>query len=188
METDSQEKVKKDIKDTVRAIRSIENHVIPKLISGTIIEVESEKDELKKTLDVKSGIDYFREDQYGLQGIASRVQFGYIKNTFTIRTERESGNTTELEKRIYAIIYRYLYPEFTWQAYFDNSTDLKLYSIAIIKTIDLFGYYLTHPKEFKENESNAKFIYIEWERLKEKNLRIKIYEEAKKDFYIDTPF
>jgi hypothetical protein len=188
MYKDSQEKVEKEITDSIRAIRSIEYTVIPRLIAGNIIEVESEKDELKKMLDVKSGIDYFREDEHGLQGIASRVQFVYKYNTFTIRTERESGNTTELEKRLYAIEHGYLYPEFTLQAYFDNSINLKIYSIAIIKTIDLFEYYRIHHEEFRENESNAKFKYIEWERLKEKNLNIKIYFEADKNNYIDIPF
>ena len=85
MYKDSQEKVIKEITDSVRAIRSIEYTAIPKLISGNIIEVEANKDELRKMLDIEAGIDYFREDGHGLQGIASRVQFAYKKNTFTIR-------------------------------------------------------------------------------------------------------
>lgn len=186
MQTDSQEKVIKEITNSVRAIRSIEYTAIPKLISGNIIEVEAEKDDLRKMLDREAGIDYFREDGHGLQGIASRVQFAYTLDTFTIRTERESGNTTELEKRLYAIEHDYLYPEFTLQAYFNNSINLKLYSIAIIKTVDLFEYYKMYPNRFKERESNAKFIFIEWEYLK--NLRIKIYREAEKENYNEIPF
>lgn len=186
MYTDSQNKVVEDIRESNKAIIKLKNTILPRLISGRIISVESQEDEVKKLLDIEAGIDYLRYDKHGLQGIASRIQYKYTANTFTIRTERESGNKTELEKRLYAIENDYLYPEFTLQAYFDNSIDLNLYSVAIIKTVDLFNYYKTNEDDFGKSASNAKFIYIHWEKLR--HLQIKIYKEYEKEKYNEEPF
>jgi len=186
MYTDSQKEVNKDITDSAKAFDKIKDTIIPLLISGKIIPIESQENDLKKLLDLEAGIDYFRKDKHGLQGIAWRAQFGFTCNTFTIRTERESGNKTELEKRLYAIENDYIYPEFTIQAYFDNKINLNLYSIAIIKTVDLFNFYKDHNTLFGNGRSNADFIFIWWGHLKD--LQIKVYEEFKKDNYYEVPF
>ena len=186
MHTDSRERVKEDITDSAKAFNKIKNTVIPLLISGEIISVEAQENEIKKLLDFEAGIDYLRKDKHGLQGIAWRAQFNYTCNTFTIRTERESGNKTELEKRLYAIENEYIYPEFTIHAYFDNEINLNLYSVAIIKTVDLFDFYKKNKGMFGIGKSNAEFIFIWWGHLKD--LQIKIYKEAEKEKYNEIPF
>jgi len=186
MYTNSQKEVNKDITNSAKAFNKIKDSIIPLLISGKIIPVEAQDSDLKKLLDIEAGIDYFRKDKHGLQGIAWRAQFEYTCNTFTIRTERESGNKTELEKRLYAIKNDYIYPEFTIQAYFDNIIDCNLYSIAIIKTVDLFKFYTEHSIMFGVGRSNADFIFIWWGHLKD--LQIKVYKESEKENYNEEPF
>jgi len=176
-----------DAKDSIVGINKIKSSVLPALISfDEIICVESQENNIRRLLDMEAGIDYFLIDKHGMRSIATRVQYDYTCNTFTIRTERESGGKTELEKRLFAIKNGYLYPEYTLQAYFDNKVDLNLYSIAIIKTTDLFNYYKTNPDDFVTHGSNgAVFKAVHWNYLK--NLRINIYKADDKDNYPETP-
>lgn len=176
-----------DLQYSIDAIEKIRTTVLPKLITGKILNNQIPDNEINKFLDRDSGFDYFREDQYGLQGIASRVQFDDWFNSFTIRLERNSGSRTEFEKRNYSIEHGYMYPEFTLQAYFNNRTDLNLISIAIIKTVDLFNHYKLFPHDFiTQASNNATFFSINWKYLK--NLRIKVYIEKEKDSYNELPF
>ena len=150
-----------DLSDSVRAIEKIKDTILPKLIGGEIISVEENENEILTILDQNSGIDYFRKNEHGLQGIASRVQFGDDYRTFTIRYSRFSGSKTEYEKRKYQIENNYLYPTFTMQAYFDNREDLNLLSIGIIKTVDLYNVIETSDK-VRINSSDNEFKYIGW--------------------------
>jgi len=178
---------KQDLQYSIDAIEKIRLSVLPKLISGNILNNQIPDNEINKFLDRDSGFDYFRENEHGLQGIASRVQFDDCFNSFTIRLERDSGNKTEFEKRNYSIEHGYMYPEFTMQSYFDNRTDFNLISIAIIKTIDLFNHYKLFKEDFITKASkNATFLSVHWNYLK--NLRIKVYKEAEKENYSEEPF
>lgn len=156
-----------DLTDSIKAIDKIKYSVLPKLISGDIISIENTDNEVLIMLDKHSGIDYIRKNDNGLQGIASRVQFGKVGekpkawNTFTIRYERCSGTKTEYEKRINQIENGYFYPAFTLQAYFDNRVDMNLLSIAIIKTTDLYAIIQTSDKVCERVSDNV-FKYISW--------------------------
>lgn len=161
-----------DLSDSVIALESIKYTILPKLISGRIHTIENQKNEVLMKIDIKSGIDYIREDENGLQGIAARVQWGNNWDTFTIRSERHTGTKTELEKRLHQIENGYFYPAFTIQAYFDNRQDNNLLSIAIIKTDDLYDLYKSKRELFKSRSSDNKFVYIEWKRI---NNYIKTY-------------
>jgi hypothetical protein len=126
-------------------------------------------------MDRCSGIDLIRENDHGLQGVASRVQFGKAYNTFTIRSERHTGAKTELEKRIDQITQGYFYPAFTLQAYFDDRISMNLLSIAVIKTLDLYKAIL-RGKNVKTNKSDNVFKYMHWKDLMDYGIRIKTNE------------
>jgi hypothetical protein len=128
-----------DLKDSTRAIQSIKDTVLPSLISGSVYSIENAKNEILIWMDMYSGIDMVRKNNTGLQGIASRVQFGQAYNTFTIRSERHTGAKTEMSKRLEQIAQGYFYPAFTLQAYFDDRIYMNLLSIAVIKTVDLYA-------------------------------------------------
>ena len=156
----------KDLSDSMIAMNKIKDNYLSKLISGKIHSAENSDVEIVKLLDVVSGIDYIAEDEHGLRGIATRVQWcEYPYNTFTIRSERCSGNCTELEKRLYQIENGYIYPSLTLQAYFDNRKDNNLLSIGVIKTIDLYKIYQESPLLFRTNYSDNQFKSIHWDNL-----------------------
>lgn len=155
----------KDLKDSVIAINKIKDNYLPKLISGKIHSAENSDVEIVKLLDVVSGVDYIAENEHGLRGIATRVQWGTPYNTFTIRSERHTGNCTELEKRLYQIENGYIYPSLTLQAYFDNRKENNLLSIGVIKTKDLYRIYQESPLLFQTNHSDNEFKFIHWHNL-----------------------
>ena len=151
-----------DLKDSIRALEKIKDTYLPKVISGTIYTIEAQNNNILMLLDEKSGIDYIRENDIGLQGIAARVQWGYAWNTFTIRSERYTQTKTELQKRKEAIKKGYFYPAFTLQAYFDNRKDNNLLSLGIIKTLDLYRFIEQYPEKINQNKSDNNFIFIKW--------------------------
>ena len=156
----------KDLSDSMVAIDKIKDTILPKVISGKIHSIENSNNEILIMMDRFSGIDYIRQNEYGLQGIAARVQWGERAfNTFTIRSERKTGSETELSKRLFQIKNGYFYPAFTLQAYFDNREDNNLLSIAAIKTKDLYDLFENHPELFEENKSDNKFVYVRWSKI-----------------------
>jgi hypothetical protein len=161
-----------DLSDSIKAIEKIKYTVLPKLISGDIISIEQQENEILLLFDRYSGIDYIRKNNIGLQGIASRVQFGKNWDTFTIRAQRHSGAKTEYQKRLEQIENGYFYPYFTMQAYFDNRQNMNLLSICIIKTIDLYYEIENNPNVSKQQSDNI-FYFIKWSDLP--NNKIKLY-------------
>lgn len=156
----------KDLSDSMVAIDKIKDTILPKVISGKIHSIENSNNEILIMMDRFSGIDYIRQNEHGLQGIAARVQ--WVKkpyNTFTIRSERKTGSKTELEKRLFQIKNGYFYPSFTLQAYFDNKKDNNLLSIAAIKTKDLYDLFQNQPELFEENKSDNKFVFVRWSKI-----------------------
>lgn len=171
-----------DLKDSIVAINGIKDSILPFLISGKIHSIENCENEILIMMDRLSGIDYVRENENGLQGIAARVQWGVDYNSFTIRSLRKTGSKTELEKRLFQIENGYFYPAFTLQAYFDNRIDNNLLSIAIIETKHLYNLYLNNLDLFNDNKSDNDFKYIKWSKIKDK---IKVY---KNKIILDNPF
>jgi len=164
---------KVDLNDSIKAIEKIKLDILPELISGEIISIEETKNKILIMFDQYSGIDYIRKNNTGLQGIASRVQFGNNWDTFTVRVKRHSGSKTEYEKRLEQIEKEYIYPYFTLQAYFDNRKDLNLLSICVIKTTDLYNE-IKNNKKVKTRISDNIFKYINWSDI-DKSL-IKTYK------------
>ena len=154
-----------DLSDSVKALESIKHTVLPKIISGKLHTIEEQDNDILMIMDTKSGIDYIREDETGLQGIAARVQWGNNWNTFTIRSRRHTGTKTELEKRREQIQRGYFYPAFTLQAYFDNRRNNNLLSIAIIKTLDLYKFIDNNPGKVGNNSSDNDFVFVRWDSL-----------------------
>ena len=167
---------KKDLSDSAKAIRSIQHTVLPTLISGKLHSVESSGNALLLMMDQSSGIDYIREDNKGLQGVASRVQFGSDFRTFTIRAERHSGAKTELQKRREQIAGGYFYPAFTLQAYFSGRKDLIMKSIAVIETTSLYDFIEKHPEKVYERFSDNLFICCKWRDIQGAGYAINIKE------------
>jgi len=112
--------------------------------------------------DSRSGIDYIRENNHGLQGIAARVQWGIDFQSFTIRSRRVSGAKTELEKRIKQIKSGYFYPYLTLQAYFDNRQDNNLLSVGVIRTIHLYEFHHSHNHQVFKNKADNDFDIVYW--------------------------
>jgi hypothetical protein len=160
-----------DLNYSIKAIEKIRFSILPKLINGDIISIEESDNSVLLLFDKYSGIDYLRKDNLGLQGIASRVQFGNAWNSFTIRTKRHTGAKTEYEKRIEQIKNGYIYPYFTLQAYFDNTNDLNLLSICIIKTKDLY-YELENNKKVINKSSDNEFKVLFWNDIEIKHKKI----------------
>lgn len=174
-----------DLTDSAVALESIKYSVLPKLVSGKIHNIESQKHEVLILLDTTSGIDYIRQNNTGLQGIAARVQWvgsSEPYNTFTIREKRCTGTKTEFEKRKLQIENGYFYPAFTLQAYFDNKVDNNLHTIAIIETKKLYQFIEENkddPTKVCRNKSDNEFIYVHWHDLK--GLGIKTYFSKEKN-------
>ena len=131
-----------DLNDSVKALEKIKDPILSKIISGKIHTIENAKNEILIKLDTACGIDYIRENETGLQGIAARVQWGRPWNTFTIRKERHTGSKTELEKRLEQIKKGYFYPAFTLQAYFDNRINNNCLSVGVVQTVYIFNFIL----------------------------------------------
>jgi hypothetical protein len=139
---------------------------------GTVLPVETVVDkDFAKQLDMKGGIDAWQviENQMGLRGIASRVQWGHNFDTFTVRYLLPSGCKTEYDKRMYAIQnpeIGLVYPFLTIQAYL---TDKKgsFTSAAIIKTKELYQSMIDHPAIWKDRTAAGGnvFKYVDWEAL-----------------------
>lgn len=174
-----------DLSDSVKALNSIKDTVLPKLISGKIHTVECADNEILVLLDQKSGVDYIRENETGLQGIAARVQWcgSYPPyNTFTIRKDRHTGSQTEYEKRIQQIDQGYFYPAYTLQAYFDDRSTMTLKSIAVIETKKLYEFirenYNDESKVSIKNSDNT-FIYVRWSDLVDYKIKVHKFQTSK---------
>ena len=162
-----------DLSDSINAIEKIKLTVLPTLISGEIISIEESNNNVLLLFDRYSGIDYLRKNNVGLQGIASRVQFGKNWDTFTVRVKRITGAKTEYEKRKEQINKGYIYPYYTLQAYFDNRKDLNLLSICIIKTIDLYNE-IENNENVKTRISDNVFKFISWYDIEKSKIKMYI--------------
>lgn len=164
---------KKALEASIKAFESITGTTLPKLLRGDIISCERQfenEDSLEFLLDVTCGIDYLVQDNIGLRGLAVRIQFGDAYNTFTIRSERNTGTKTEEAKRKEQIEGDYIYPYFTLQAYFNSETSMDLTSIAVIKTKDLYKELETNENVFVKH-SNNKFKTLHWAHIDKKLIR-----------------
>lgn len=158
---------------------------------GEIIPVESVADKGMATmLDQRSGIDAWHLSQNGqVRGIASRVQWTDKPwNTFTVRYSRDSGAKTEYAKRKMDIESDagWLYPHMTVQAYIAGSkvSGGDLLSVAVIKTKSLINACdqvvagnVPGIDGGIRHTSNATFIWMNWNWLKNMGYGVKINEK-----------
>ena len=147
------------------------------ITNGKIIDVENQDNEACNHLDMHCGIDYlayFKTNDW-TRGIAWRAQPAEKPyNTFTIRKSRDTGTTTEFEKRKSAIENNALYPHYVVQAYYNSNKELT--SIGISTTKDVIdciekGYYRTlHTHADKIGQ--AEFYVVSWDDLKDNGYNI----------------
>ena len=140
---------------------------------GTLIPVEvAQESHLATALDVLAGVDSWRVVGGGVQGIASRVQYGHVYRTFTVRESRPSGADTELAKRVRAILNpkeHYLFPAFTVQAYVERRRTGQLLYVCMVRTEELFRFILDSSDSLTRRRNAADgsvFIVVECDRLR----------------------
>ena len=148
--------------------------IIKKIVGGgDLMIMEGRPDqELASKLDMLSGIDGWHICN-GMRGIASRVQKGDRSwNSFTIRMSRDSGASTEYEKRKAAINDNtgWIYPHLTVQAYAKTESG-PILSVGVAKTIDIIDY-ITHGHHELRQTTNAKFAVCFWENMRDQEYRV----------------
>ena len=133
-----------------------------------VIEVENNNADACMKLDTVAGIDYLLYSEFDnipiLDGLASRIQCGINRQTFTIRYKKASGCTTEHEKRKFAIDNGCIYPKYTLQAYFTGNS----INYAVCYTKDLIEHLESIPEQKREknNTSNADFYIVKWDKVR----------------------
>lgn len=111
----------------------------PRIGGGELHLVEANVEtQLALDFDLLAGIDAWQVvgNRIGMRSIASRVQWGPDRKTFSIRYRKPSGAETEYEKRLAAIKHPELgltYPHLTVQAFLDSRGG-KVLSAAAITT------------------------------------------------------
>lgn len=167
---------------------------------GQLLPMETITDSnFAKQFDFLSGIDAWQiHPQYGIRGIASRVQWldtttAWYRchgpyNTFTIRYSRDNGTKTEYAKRCDSILQHnkqgWQFPHLTVQAFIALPIGSgMLLSCAVVRTKALFQFLAEKEKDkfidptgrrcygLKHN-SNATFVYVRWDSLPSNVIRI----------------
>lgn len=145
--------------------------IAPEIGGGELVPVESvTADDFKAMLDMIAGIDAWvvQQDRH-IFGLASRVQAmrpewnnGLPWNTFTIRTQRPSGEPTEYQKREEQISTAgSLYPRWTCQAY-TNAEMTGLLTAAVALTQDVIAAVRLGKGYDQRAYSGEKFRVIPW--------------------------
>jgi len=179
---------KSDLSDSAADFLRVVWPAIQSMVGGgKIIPIESiTNDAMTDMLDKYSGIDAWHlSDEKQVRGVASRVQWRYPWDTFTVRYSRDSGAKTEYEKRKADISSGagWLYPHLTVQAFIAGAKGEKgdLMSVAVIKTKDLIDACSSvlngglDPKYCGiRRTGNASFIWTSWDWLKQQGYPIKI--------------
>lgn len=129
------------------------------------ISIEKNQDiHSHKIMDTMAGIDAlaFKKDE-GVRGVASRIQYGKVWNTFTIRKSRESGVTTEFEKISKAIEDDNMRSFYTVHAYVNHN---NIEAMAICLTKSLFQLIrdgkFTVKKTNPDQKGQAEFYVVKW--------------------------
>lgn len=98
-----------------------------------------------------------------------------------MRSKRDSGAKTELEKRMEAIQHPengWLYPHITIQAYLDEPRRKgKLICLGITRTTDLFDFLCKYKHTIKPRRTtNAEFYPVFWHEYRKAGYRIAIWK------------
>lgn len=169
------------LKKSMDAYRRYVRPVIGRYISGKLIVIEGKTDdELAEMFDQCASIDIIRQSEKGLEGVASRIQFGHNWRTFTVRFKRDSGAHTEYEKLVYAYKNRLMCPKFTYQAYIENDA---LSGLAVVETASLLDYIEKHKPKVRhtgaDQSGQASFYICPWDDIRTKGYKILEYKGEK---------
>lgn len=168
--------VKEDMAYSANAFESIIWPSVAELVGGgELLKMENVTDsKFAKLLDMKAGIDGWQIRDNGMIGIASRIQVGNKAwNTFTIRMKRDSGATTEYEKRLMAVEYgKYVYPYFTIQAYI-KTWGGPIMSVGISPTSEIISFIKNNFHRINRT-TNAEFAVCPWDEMKNRGFKVKV--------------
>ena len=152
--------------------------------------IEHSKSSQYQELDMSCGIDLIVTTESGLTyGLASRNQFSYRYDTFTIRYERIGGSKTEYAKRCEWIESgcEGIGPQFAIQSYF-NADGSQFRQMALVRTVDMFHYIQRYEKQAVEcfgcreidrppfyldrGEKSNLFFVVPWDELRERDVEV----------------
>ncbi|KMM74985.1 hypothetical protein ACP93_13450 [Xanthomonas sp. NCPPB 1128] len=154
----------------------------PRIGGGDLHLVEANVDTaLALDMDTLAGIDAWQVvgNRIGMRSIASRVQWGQDRRTFSIRYRKPSGAGTEYEKRLAAIKQPELglsYPHLTVQAFLDTRGG-RVFSVAAITTQHLilqaeklldWGRMVDGTDRrfgLRRLQDGTEFLYMSWDYL-----------------------
>lgn len=135
----------------------------------------------QKILDMLAGIDVWviHKNPSGVRGLASRIQYGKNWQTFTVRKQRESGASTEYEKRKHAMSNDYIYPYFTLQAYIKDD---EIEGMAICFTHALYKIIeqgLCETRKTGDSQiGQAIFYVVHWDTFEPDDIRIYVKNQG----------
>lgn len=161
-----------DLGKSMDAFKRLIQPELEDVMKGRYIPVEGRPEEIAELLDMRMGIDAMVESKDVFYGLASRIQIDSgVWNTFTIRSRRESGNTTELEKLRRAIKHDTLRPQITVQAYVEND---KLKTMGLARTKDIVEYIDTHDCDGRTSNDGRKvqFKIVPWDKMREAGYKV----------------
>ena len=172
-----EEHVYNDMSASVRRLMKAKPIIKKMLGGGDIVQVEEIDNEVCGMLDRSAGIDYFQvygDEKHVLNGViwglASRFQVGKSWETFTIRKERESGASTEYDKRKKAIEKNGVYPYLTVHGYVSDDGLEVIKSMAIARTKDIFecidADLCSTNHTSKRQVGQAGFFVVKWDDMK----------------------
>lgn len=135
----------------------------------SLVEVSPDQ-KMARNFDVLAGIDAWQiTGPDGLmRGIASRVQWGTPWDSFTMRVRRPNGASTEVEKRIKAVLdieAGWLRPTLTVQAYVSERGGFgRLQHVLMARTADLYRFAIEHQEriERRTNGSDQVEFWVVW--------------------------
>jgi hypothetical protein len=173
-----------DMRQSMNRVERARPIIAELLNGGEIIPGEGDDNEVCKLLDMTCGTDYLQayKDKGLVWGVASRIQIvrkGMKPyNTFTVRKARESGVSTEYEKRAYAIEHGGVYPFLTMQAYVDENENFL--SVGIAKTTDVMEFvekgYARQNHTGKHQIGQAAFYVCRWDEMASKGYKVLIWQ------------
>lgn len=171
---------KDDLSVSMDAFRRLVKPALEEIMKGEYIPVEGSPEEIAQLLDKRIGIDAMVDKGGTIYGLGSRIQIDSgVWNTFTIRCDRESGHTTELEKLRNAIKRDAMRPQVTLQAYIENNA---LQSLALARTADIVRYIDTHEcptRRAFDGNGWAKFKVVYWDEMVKEGYRVKVIDRQK---------
>jgi hypothetical protein len=153
-------------------------HIADVFRPGRLVREESAYGESK--IDTELGIDWWHILRNGeRRGLAVRVQD--IKpdwppyNTFSIRTTRRSGGSTELSKRLRQIERDELRPQFTVQVYLRRREFL---SAGVVKSDVLYLFAKEHLDQLltyqnRQGRGDADFVAVSWDFLDQRGCKVR---------------